>query len=326
MDFPTSKTAAFEKDVARLLDARRAGASLETLARDVLAVLGELATRHGLDALADRLADADQGEAQVAAVADKLATIDLDGGGPRAQKPKQVVDAALAALGLALVEDGPDRALALPHTVRVAVEKAIDAAVAPFQPGRLRDAIIAGARARLDESHHAAFAKIAKDLDDRGVKLLKQTKVPLDAMQAAQRAIGQAKDAIAERATRAAFDGAAAAIAAEVGAEAAARLDQPVTLRSTPRDVAIARACDARVDLTPTGVAHVLFSALTELVPIAWGEPETIAVPYAASKKFAVGDVIEHPKFGRGAVVASLPQRIEVEFPDGTHTLVHARG
>jgi hypothetical protein len=45
--------------------------------------------------------------------------------------------------------------------------------------------------------------------------------------------------------------------------------------------------------------------------------------PYAASRTFAVGDVIEHPKFGRGTVVSRVAQRIEVEFPDGKHTLAH---
>jgi len=45
--------------------------------------------------------------------------------------------------------------------------------------------------------------------------------------------------------------------------------------------------------------------------------------PYAASRTFAVGDVIDHPKFGRGTVVSRLAQRIDVEFADGVHTLAH---
>jgi hypothetical protein len=48
------------------------------------------------------------------------------------------------------------------------------------------------------------------------------------------------------------------------------------------------------------------------------------ALPYAASRTFAVGDVIDHPKFGRGKVIATVLKRIDVEFADGTHTLVHA--
>jgi hypothetical protein len=33
--------------------------------------------------------------------------------------------------------------------------------------------------------------------------------------------------------------------------------------------------------------------------------------------------VIEHPKFGRGTIVSMLANRIDVEFGDGKHTLVH---
>ena len=53
--------------------------------------------------------------------------------------------------------------------------------------------------------------------------------------------------------------------------------------------------------------------------------PSLDARPYAASQTFAVGDLVDHPKFGRGTVVAAAAQRIEVEFDDGKHTLVHAR-
>jgi hypothetical protein len=44
---------------------------------------------------------------------------------------------------------------------------------------------------------------------------------------------------------------------------------------------------------------------------------------YSATRTFAVGDVISHPKFGQGTVVSRLAQRIDVEFADGKHTLVH---
>jgi len=87
--------------------------------------------------------------------------------------------------------------------------------------------------------------------------------------------------------------------------------------------VAIARACDARVIKTPARIAQSLLDSLTALLPIAWRAPVEIALPYAASKTFAVGDVIEHPKFGRGKVTACAMKRIDVEFADGTHTLAH---
>jgi hypothetical protein len=34
--------------------------------------------------------------------------------------------------------------------------------------------------------------------------------------------------------------------------------------------------------------------------------------------------VLDHPKFGRGSVVSTAAQRIEVEFADGKRALVHA--
>ena len=66
-----------------------------------------------------------------------------------------------------------------------------------------------------------------------------------------------------------------------------------------------------------------MLESLTELLRLTWRAVEQQAVPYGASKTFAVGDLIEHPKFGRGSVVSLSAQRIEVEFADGKHTLVH---
>ena len=60
-----------------------------------------------------------------------------------------------------------------------------------------------------------------------------------------------------------------------------------------------------------------------ELAHLAWRAPERPVRPYAATQTFAVGDLMEHPKFGRGTVLSCMAQRIEVEFPDGKHTLVH---
>ena len=108
-------------------------------------------------------------------------------------------------------------------------------------------------------------------------------------------------------------------------AGAAARIDEPVTHRMTPREVAILRACDARMPKQPAAIVACLIEAIGELAHIAWRAPEQQARPYAASQRFAVGDVIDHPKFGRGSVAAVTGQRIDVEFADGMHTLVHAR-
>jgi hypothetical protein len=50
------------------------------------------------------------------------------------------------------------------------------------------------------------------------------------------------------------------------------------------------------------------------------------AQPYRASARFAVGDTIEHVKFGTGSVVrAGADGKIDVRFADGTRTLVHAK-
>jgi hypothetical protein len=87
--------------------------------------------------------------------------------------------------------------------------------------------------------------------------------------------------------------------------------------------VAILRAQDARVPRTPAGIVQSLLDSITDLLRIAWRAPVQTALPYAASRTFAVGDLIEHPKFGRGKVLACAQKRIDVEFADGMHTLAH---
>ena len=113
-------------------------------------------------------------------------------------------------------------------------------------------------------------------------------------------------------------------VLARTDAAAAERIDAPVSFVLTPRDVAIARAADPRVPKTVPHVVKALADGITELAHLTWRAAEKPVRPYAASQRFAVGDVVEHPKFGRGTVVASLTQRIEVEFADGKYTLVHA--
>jgi len=203
--------------------------------------------------------------------------------------------------------------------VAAAIASAVDVELAA---PKMRETIIADARSRCDESFHPAFAKIVAQLDDRALKLLKPPKVPVDALHAVERALLDARNALIERVVRDALDR-AKIILARADADAASRIDLPITLRATPRDVAILRACDARVVKTPAGVAYSLLDSLTQLARITWRAPEQPVHPYSASRTFAVGDLIEHPKFGRGSVVACLAQRIDVEFPDGKHTLVH---
>ena len=75
----------------------------------------------------------------------------------------------------------------------------------------------------------------------------------------------------------------------------------------------------------PEVVTESVLASLTDLVPITWRAAEAKARPYGASQSFAVGELIEHPKFGRGTVVTVAAQRIDVEFADGKHTLVHRK-
>lgn len=133
-----------------------------------------------------------------------------------------------------------------------------------------------------------------------------------------------ARNGLIDRVARTAIDRAKAVIA-HVDADAAARIDQPITHRLTPRDVAILRAADTRVPKTPTAVVESLLDSLTELSRLAWRAPERPVRPYAPTQTFAVGDLIDHPKFGRGSVISCMAQRIEVEFADGKHTLIHVR-
>jgi len=54
------------------------------------------------------------------------------------------------------------------------------------------------------------------------------------------------------------------------------------------------------------------------------GKPDGSFVPFAMSSRYAKGDLILHPKFGKGLVVFAEPTRIEVLFQDGKKKLGHA--
>lgn len=334
IDFPEPAFAALRDHAARLVDSRRPGTELRSLARDLLHAFFDVCVRAGLDGVLAELAAAFPGadpadrsalsddDAACAAVIARIEEIDLDGRGPRNAKPRQLAECVVAALGLAVVP-APEPLSTLGDEVRTAAVAALTPVVeGAFAPATLREAIIADARARCEEHVHGAFAKIAAQLDERGLQLLKQPKVPIDAMQAVQRALADARDAVIGRAASEAIDRAKAVIAA-ADAAAAARIDAPITLRATPREVAIVRVCDPRLIKTPANVVQALSAALAELARIAWRAPEQVVHPYSPKRTFAVGDVIDHPKFGRGTVLSCLADRIEVEFPDAKRTLVH---
>lgn len=63
-------------------------------------------------------------------------------------------------------------------------------------------------------------------------------------------------------------------------------------------------------------------------VLIAWalGADLLGARRYAPTERYAVGEVLEHPTFGRGRVTAVEPARVHVTFEDAVRVLVHGRG
>lgn len=334
IDFPRRYIALLQDHAAHLLDSRKPKTENTSLAREILAGFFDVCMRAGLDRVLVELEQAcppldisDRSSLHdhptlVPALAAQLDTLDLDGGGPRNARPGQLVSAIVAALGLTLTDDG-DQTLTFDDKVRTEVAAALASAVdVELAVPQIRTAIIADARGRCEPRHLAAFDKIAAELDERGMRVMKQPKVPLDAAQAVQRHLSEARNALIERVAHTAIDRAAAVIAG-VDADAAARIDRPVTHRLTPRDVASLRAADPRVPKTPAAIVESLLVSLTELAGLAWRAPERPVRTYAASQTFAVGDLIDHPKFGRGSVISCAAQRIDVEFADGKHTLVH---
>lgn len=320
-DFPRRHLAQLHDLGARLLDSRKPKSDLEPLARDLLAGFRDICMRSGLDGLAAELEPALEDSAPLV---ERLRAVHLDGGGPRNARPGLLADSVVAALGLTPVDE-PDRTIALDDRVRADVTAALASEVdGPLTLPHLRDLILAKGRELCEEHYHKAYDQLSAHLDERGLRLMKFPKVPVDALHAVQRVLAEARDAVVSRAASAGIDRAKHVIE-RANPEAAARIDQPVTHRLTPREVAILRACDARVPKQPAAVVACVFDAISELSHIAWQAPEQQARPYAASQKFAVGDLIDHPKFGRGAVVSVLGQRIDVEFPDGKLTLVHAK-
>lgn len=334
LDFPRGRISLLQEDAARLLDSRKHKSDNTPFARNLLADFFDICTRSGLDRVLVELEQAfpplDTNDRStlhdhptlVPALLAKLDAINLDGGGPRNARPGQVANCVVETLGLTLCDDADDT-ITLDGEVRAEVVAALASVVdVELAVPRIREAVIARAREHCEPHHLAAFDKIVVHLDDRGMQMVKQPKIALDVVQAVQRQLVEARNSLIDHVARTAIDRAKAVIARN-NAEAAARIDQPVTHRLTPRDVAILRAASARVHKTPVAVVESLLESLTDLARLAWRAAERQARPYAANQTFAVGDLIDHPKFGRGSVVSCMAQRIDVEFADGKHTLVH---
>jgi hypothetical protein len=308
-----------------------------TLARELLAGFFDVCTRVGQDGVLVEVAQAfaplDIADASGLREAPKLnsALTAMIGdrarfapGGPRNAMPAKLTDCLIAALTLD-VQDVPGRSVtlsdALQRETAAALAGVVDAALGA---GQLRAVVVADGRSRVDQQFHSAFDRMAAQLDPRSARIPAQPKVPLHVVQAVQLAVLAARTALLEKVANAAIDKVKAVL--EPGhAETAARIDEPVTHVLTPRDLAVRRVTELQIPAADT-VAKVLLTSLTETLELVWTAPTAVARPYGVSQTYAVGELIEHPTFGRGTVKVVTVKNVEVEFPDGPHTLVHARG
>ena len=324
--FPRRYVVSLQELATRVLEKYPVDADLDAIARDLLEGFADICLLSGLDrTLAELEAGLEEDHGLQEALVEKLAVKgNYDPRGPRNAKAGQLTQCLIDVVGL-VPADTEDRTLTLPHGIRVEVAGALASVIerALGMP-HIKTTIIEKARARCEERNLPTFEKIVAQLDDRGMKIIKQPKVPLDASQAIQQNLFDARTEVIGDAAREALDR-ALQVLANAHPEAAARLDASVSDSATMRDVAIRRVLDPRVEKLPAAIARSLFQSIAELGEIGWGQEEVVARPYSASQTFLVGETVEHPKFGRGTVISALGQRMEVEFPEGKFTLVHAR-
>jgi hypothetical protein len=256
--FPRHQVALLQELASRVLERRGPGCDHETLARDLLAdfidvcmrwgqdrVLVELGQAHPTLDMTDPAALADDPALRAALVGKLAIKENFDDRGPLNAKPRQLADCLIATLALSLTDE-PVKTITLPDEARAEVTAALASVLdVELAAAKVRPAVIANARERCEADHLAAFDKIAAQLDDRGMRMIRQPKVPLHAAQAVQLALTAARAAVVGAAVRSAIDH-ATPVLARASADAAARIDQPVTHRLTPREVAIRRACDPR--------------------------------------------------------------------------------
>lgn len=55
------------------------------------------------------------------------------------------------------------------------------------------------------------------------------------------------------------------------------------------------------------------------------GKPDDAFTPYALSQKFARGQLLVHPKFGKGVVTDADAARVEILFQEGKKKLGHGQ-
>lgn len=324
--FPRRHVVSLQDLATRVLERYPVDADLGAIARDLLGGFADVCLLTGLDRT---LAELEAGLSDEHGLHDDLVAklgdkANFDPRGPRNAKAGQLVESLIAVVGI-VPTDMEVRTITLPHGLRAEITAAI-ASVIERQLGvpLVRNAIIEKARARCEERNVPTFEKIVAQLDERGMKIGKQPKVPLDASQAVQQNLADARAEVIGDAAREALE-LAGKVLERANPEAAARLDESVSDTASRRDVAIRRVLDPRVEKVPSAIVHSLFESVTELGDLEWTVAEQVARPYAASQTFTVGELIEHPKFGRGSVVSVAGQRMDVEFSSGKTTLVHAR-
>ena len=64
---------------------------------------------------------------------------------------------------------------------------------------------------------------------------------------------------------------------------------------------------------------------MAEEVGIVWLPPPRSVRPYSSADAYEIGDVVDHPRFGRGVVKARTDTAIEVAFSDRTRKLEASR-
>lgn len=112
----------------------------------------------------------------------------------------------------------------------------------------------------------------------------------------------------------------------------AERTHTVVALKSDtePAEV-VCRTCDSRHRYR-AGAAR-LAGATSDTARRATGERRTTAIPISTTKParayntretYAEGELIEHPRYGRGEIMSLRGGKIDVRFGDGLRTLVHA--
>jgi hypothetical protein len=328
--FPRRHLSSLHELAAQVLARRGVDGAPAAIARDLLAGFYDVCMGAGLDGVLHQLGAEDvAGLTEDERLTTELATVlrdraRFDPGGPRSALPTQLAACLIATLGLEL-QDPVAATTSLDDDIRRDTLAALAAVVEPaLAAAQLRPAIIADARARCAPEHQKAFDKMAAQLDERGLRFPAQPKVPLSVVHEAQRALLEARTGIVERAANAALDR-AKAVLERADADLAARIEQPISHRLTPREVAVRRAGALAIP-SPENVATALLTGLTDVLGVVWESPAVAVRAYGVSQTFAVGEVIEHPKFGRGTVTSVSTKNVEVEFPDGAVTLVHARG